>query len=57
MSPVKAEHWVSTRTAAQLLDVSPRTIARWVRTGQLSAAKVGRVWRIPYSEIRRLTDA
>jgi excisionase family DNA binding protein len=46
---------LSTAHAAQLLDVSPRTVARWCRDGQVpGAVKLGRVWRIPLGVIRRM---
>jgi excisionase family DNA binding protein len=45
---------LSTAHAAQLLDVSPRTVARWCREDKMrGAVKLGRVWRIPIGTIRR----
>jgi excisionase family DNA binding protein len=40
---------------ASLLRVNERTARRMIERGQLSATKVGRQWRIPRSEIQRLT--
>jgi predicted DNA-binding transcriptional regulator AlpA len=41
---------LSTRRAADLCEVTPRTIARWCRQGKFpKAIKLGRVWRIPAS--------
>ena len=37
---------VSLREAAEHLAVSPATLARWVRAGQLPAVRVGGQWRI-----------
>lgn len=37
--------------AAQILRVSTRAIHNWVKTGQLSAIKIGRVVRIPYAAL------
>lgn len=57
MNQVKTEFWVSTRKAGEVLDVSPRTIARWIRQGKLNAVKVGRVWRVSLNELRRLMSS
>lgn len=37
----------STRQVAEMYEVSPRTVARWIRLGLMRAVKVGRIWRIP----------
>jgi len=37
---------VTTRQAARLLQVTPRTVERWCREGRLRAIKIGRVWRV-----------
>jgi len=34
------------REAAVMLRVTPRTVSRWCRDGELRAIKIGRVWRI-----------
>jgi excisionase family DNA binding protein len=35
------------RDAAEICQVTPRTIAKWCREGILTAQKVGKSWRIP----------
>lgn len=37
---------LTTRQAAALLNVNPKTVLRLIQRGQLPARKVGRVWRI-----------
>lgn len=37
---------ITPKEAAILLDVTPRTVAKWCREGKLSAVKIGRVWRV-----------
>jgi excisionase family DNA binding protein len=44
------------REAARLLNVSPRTIQRRVRTGQLSVFRDGRIVRIPEAALLRYID-
>ncbi len=43
----------TTNTAADLLKVKPRTITRYVETGQIAAQKVGRDWLIMPEELER----
>jgi excisionase family DNA binding protein len=43
--------------AAQLLGVSPLTVYRWLTDGTLHGIRLGRkLWRIPHSDIERLTQ-
>ncbi len=43
--------------AAHLLQLHPDTIRLWLRTGRLKGHKLGRVWRVPNHELRRLSEA
>lgn len=37
----------SVKEVAEMLNVTPKTVGRWCRTGQIGASKVGlRLWRI-----------
>ena len=45
---------LSPAEVGRVLGVRPRTVARWCRNGDVSALKVGRVWRIHRTEVRRL---
>jgi excisionase family DNA binding protein len=42
------------KETARLLQVSPRTVWRWCRTGQVAAVKIGREWRIRERDVRAL---
>ncbi len=39
--------------AAAILDVHPDTIRNWMKSGELRAVKLGRLWRIPRHELLR----
>lgn len=42
---------LTTRELAGIAQVSPRTVARWIRLGLLPAKKVnGRTWRVRYGD-------
>jgi excisionase family DNA binding protein len=48
------EEWISPADVAQMLDVSPRTVARWIKAGEMPAyVEVKRVRRFRRSEIER----
>jgi len=39
--------------AAELMVVSARTVKKWLREGKLRGLKVGGMWRLTESEVRR----
>lgn len=39
------------RAVAETLEVTPRTVVRWITSGDLRGVKVGRVWRVPEKEL------
>lgn len=43
--------YLSTEEAAQLINVHPNTIVRWIKWGKLPASKIGREYRIPRDAI------
>jgi excisionase family DNA binding protein len=43
---VRLETLLKPRAVAELADVSPRTVVRWIHEGKLKGVKVGRVWRV-----------
>ncbi len=46
---------MSTAEAADRLRVSPRTIARWIKAGELRGVRLGRrLFRVPESEVLRI---
>ena len=38
--------WLTIADVAELLQVSDRTVQRWIKTGELAAHQLGRQWRI-----------
>lgn len=58
MEPLDAdslEHaLLTTRQAARVFLVEPRTVRRWRRTGRLTAIRIGREWRFRRTDIESL---
>jgi len=46
----------SVKQAAEILQVSHHQIRKMIRTGELSAVRVGREWRIPTHSLRTLLE-
>ena len=46
--------YVSINTAAQLLEVSTKTVRRWISQGKLPARRIGRTIRIRRSSLARI---
>ena len=42
--------------AAELLQIHPHTIRKWLRDGKIQGKKFGRVWRIPESELEAVKE-
>ena len=40
--------------ASKILGVAPTTIRLWIRQGRIRAVRIGKLWRIPQSEVERL---
>lgn len=45
---------LSIADAGERLSVSPRSIWRWIASGEIKAVKLGRAVRIPVSEVERI---
>ena len=45
---------LSPRQVGEQLGLTPRTITRWCREGKIIGLKLGRVWRIPQSSVRKV---
>jgi excisionase family DNA binding protein len=43
--------YLSPKAAAQLLDIHPRTVLRWIAAGRLPAFRVGRLVRIARADL------
>lgn len=45
--------WLTLDAAAKYLDVSNRTLLRWIKSGKLKPMKVGREYRIKPSQLKK----
>ena len=45
------QRMLTAREVAAMLRVTPKTIAAWIRQGQIRAVRFGRLWRIPAEEV------
>lgn len=45
---------MSPAEVSRFVGVKPRTVARWCREGKIDALKVGRVWRVHRTEVKRI---
>lgn len=41
---------------AEMLDVTPDTVRRWIANGQLRGVRVGGQWRVPASAVDKFLD-
>lgn len=44
--------WLTISDVAQLLQISERTVRRWIDGGDLAAHKLGRQWRISDKDLK-----
>jgi excisionase family DNA binding protein len=51
MSPNKLPAFYTVDELCHSLEVTPRTVRRWIGSGLLSAYKVGRQWRVPQADL------
>lgn len=42
----KKKSWISSKTAAEDMDLAVRTIQEWCKSGKIKAKKLGKDWRI-----------
>lgn len=45
------DHLVTVREAASYLRISARTVYRLIESGQISAVRIGKQWRIPANDL------
>lgn len=45
--------YLTAKEVASRLRVSKMTVSRWCTSGELSAIRIGRMWRIPAEELQR----
>jgi len=48
------ENYYTPKEVSEKLKLNIRTVYKWIREEKLKAVKLGDVWRIPESEIKRL---
>ena len=51
------ERYYTLEEVADRLQVSYRTVFRWVHAGELPAYKVGQFWRVSESDFKRFMEA
>ncbi|MCG8571455.1 MAG: helix-turn-helix domain-containing protein [Spirochaetes bacterium] len=51
------EKLYSVEEAAQILDLHPKTVQRFIREGGIKGNKIGREWRIPQASLKEFTHA
>jgi len=51
-----AEKLYTSKQVAEMLQVHHRTVLEWLRNGKLNGIKMGRLWRIPESELNRIFE-
>ena len=47
---------LTTQQAAKALQITELTLTKWLRAGRMQGTKVGKSWRIPEDEVRRVLD-
>jgi excisionase family DNA binding protein len=48
--------WFTLEAAAKYLDISERTLLRWIKSGKLQPSKVGREYRIKPNDLKKLAS-
>jgi len=48
--------YYSPEEIAELLNLHPATIRKWIRQGKLKAVKLGRVWRIMEEDLQEFLN-
>ncbi|GAA6756343.1 hypothetical protein Thermus77420_18190 [Thermus thalpophilus] len=54
MPPVDKPLFLTPEELAEALRVSPETVRRWLRNGEVKGQRAGRLWRVPWEEGVRL---
>lgn len=56
MATIDTTDFMTTAQAAKALDLSVDTIKKYCQQGDLSGVKVGSIWLVPKSEIKRYKE-
>jgi len=46
------EKYLTVQDAAEILSIHPRTVTKYLTSGQLRGAKMGRIWRLDEKDVR-----
>ena len=49
----KPQEWLTVAQSAQLLQLNPMTILRWIKAGKLPASKLGNSYRIAMKDVTK----
>ena len=44
--------YITVQEAAEILNIHPRTVTKYLTNGQLQGAKMGRIWRLDEKDVR-----
>jgi excisionase family DNA binding protein len=56
MKESELEQYFSSAYVGRLMGLTHETINKWLREGTIKGQKIGKHWRIPESEIRRMIN-
>jgi len=45
------DKYLTVQEAAEILSVNPRTVTKYLTSGQLLGAKIGRIWRLDEKDV------
>ena len=48
--------YITVKDAAEILNIHPRTVTRFLITGKLKGAKVGRSWRLDEQDVKEFFE-
>jgi len=49
----KQQEWLTVAQSAEILQLNPMTILRWIKAGKLPASKLGKSYRIAMKELTK----
>lgn len=51
-----SEKYLTVTQAAEILNIHPRTVTKYLTTGQIRGAKIGRIWRLDEKDVREFFE-
>ena len=49
----KQQEWLTVAQSAEILQLNPMTILRWIKSGKLPASKIGKSYRVASAVLRK----